>query len=260
MDKAQTEGIRIPYGADSSQFGDLFLPSARTRPAVVVILHGGFWRAAYGADLGVPLARDLTARGWACWNLEYRRVGNGGGWPQTFHDVADGIDKLADLAGDHQLSLENVIVLGHSAGGQLAAWAGGRGQLPENEPGADPLVPVTAVLSQSGVLDLSGAARSKLGNDAVGDFLGGSPQQHPRRYRLADPLQQIPLTVPVYAVHATGDSTVPIEQSETYVRAATAAGATAELIRVPGNHFSLIDPDSEAFNRCREVLDRLWRR
>ena len=107
----------------------------------MIVIHGGFWKARYGADLGAPLAADLAARGWAAWNLEYRRVGNGGGWPATLTDVATGIDLLADLAalpGLGALDLARVVAIGHSAGGQLATWAAGRPGLPDGAPGATP--------------------------------------------------------------------------------------------------------------------------
>ena len=98
---------------------------------MVVVIHGGYWRSQYGAELGEPLARDLAAHGMAAWNLEYRRAGNGGGWPHTFEDILAGIDQLADLAGTHALDLGRVVALGHSAGGHLAVWAAGRQQAPE---------------------------------------------------------------------------------------------------------------------------------
>ena len=90
---------RIGYGEDPSQFGELTLPAGRPR-GVVVVLHGGFWKAEYDLDLGRPLAAALAAAGWAAWNLEYRRVGGGGGAPATFDDVAAGIDRLASLDAD----------------------------------------------------------------------------------------------------------------------------------------------------------------
>ena len=89
-------GWQHSYGDDPSQYGELSLPDGTPR-GVVVVIHGGFWKAAYGVELGRPLAADLVERGWAAWNLEYRRVGNGGGTPETFDDVAAGIDLLAEL-------------------------------------------------------------------------------------------------------------------------------------------------------------------
>lgn len=245
------------YGSDPSQYAEMFLPDQQTQVGVVVIIHGGFWRAAFGAELGVPLAWNLAEHGWTCWNLEYRRNGNGGGWPGTFNDVSAGIDKLAEVAADHGLDLSRVVALGHSAGGHLAAWAAGRGDLPEDAPGARPKVALTGVVSQSGLLDLGATYDQWLSDGAVEEFLGGTPEEVPRRYQLTDPIQRVPLPVPVYAVHAAHDTTVPIGQSESYVEAAQQAGGTAELIRVPGDHMDLINPESAAFAECRRQLRRV---
>src|SRR5579859_5548688 len=140
------------YGAHPAQFGELWLPGGPPLGAVVII-HGGFWRARYDLSLGRPLAADLTARGYATWNLEYRRVAAGGGWPATFGDVAAGIDLLATLPVD----TSRVVAVGHSAGGHLATWAAGRAKLPPGMPGAPgtagrAFVAVTGVVSQAGVL------------------------------------------------------------------------------------------------------------
>lgn len=231
---------RIPYGDDPSQFGELSLPEGTPR-GVVVVIHGGFWKAAYDLSLGRPLAAALVAEGWAAWNLEYRRVGNGGGAPETFDDVAAGIDRLADL----DLALDTVVTLGHSAGGHLAVWAAGRTQ---------PVVPVTAAISQAGVLDLVGASELRLGDGAVEALLG-----HPATTadRAHDPLQQVPLGVPVLCVHGRDDDIVPLVQSETYVVAAVGAGAEAELHEVEGDHFVVIDVRSQAWRTQLEMLDRL---
>ncbi|MGH3346344.1 MAG: alpha/beta hydrolase family protein [Nocardioides sp.] len=231
----------IAYGDDASQFGELNLPDDAPR-GVVVVIHGGFWKAAYDLSLGRPLAQSLVAEGWAAWNLEYRRVGNGGGTPQTFGDVAAGIDRLASLEG---LDLATVVTLGHSAGGHLAAWAAGR---------TDPVVPVTGVVSQAGVIDLVRAHELGLGGGAVEALLGHPPGMTDAPY---DPYQQLPLHVPVRCVHGAGDVIVPIEISERYVAAASDAGGDATLTAVEGDHFVVIDAGSDAWERTLRLLDEL---
>ena len=239
---ASTSGPRtIAYGDDPSQFGELYAPEGESR-GVVVVIHGGFWRAAYDRTLGQPLASSLAAVGWTAWNIEYRRVGNGGGTPETFDDVAAAIDALADVEG---LDLSTVVTLGHSAGGHLAAWAAGR-------PSAS--VPVTHVISQAGVLDLVSAHDAGLGGGAVEALLSHAPGPADAG---ADPQQQLPLDVPLWCIHGEDDVIVPISQSEQYVAAATAAGARAELVRIEGDHFTVIDPASEAWTQTLAILDRL---
>jgi acetyl esterase/lipase len=248
---------RYRYGEDPSQFADLYLPSGARKPGVVVIIHGGYWRSAYGADLGEPLARDLAGRGYPCWNLEYRRVGNGGGWPGTFEDIGAGIDLLAEAAAGHGLDLTTVTALGHSAGGHLAVWAAGRDGLPAGSPVGGPArVPLTAVVSQSGVLNLAQAHDLNLSNGAVEDLLGASPAAEPERYRWADPMSAVPLPVPVYALHGEEDTTVPLSQSESYVAAAAQAGAATELLLIPGDHFAMITPGTEAWERVVAAVDQ----
>lgn len=234
---------RTAYGTDPSQYGELYLPDGTPR-GVVVVIHGGFWKAEYDLSLGRPLATALAAQGWAAWNIEYRRVGNGGGTPETFDDVSAAIDALAGL----DLDTSTVVTLGHSAGGHLAAWAASRGR-----DGAWPdLVPVTHVISQAGVLDLVASERDGLGGGAAAALLGHAPGPEDAAY---DPMQQVPLDQPVWCVHGKADTIVPIGQSGTYVSAATAAGAQAELVAVDGDHFVVIDPLSQAWTETLAILD-----
>ena len=241
-ERGRTRTLR--YGDDPSQFAELTLPAGEPR-GVVVLIHGGFWKAQYDIDYARPLVPSVVDHGWAALAIEYRRVGtgpgSGGGTPATFDDVSAAIDLLAE----QDLDLSTVIAVGHSAGGHLAAWAAGR---------EDPAVPVTAVVSQAGVLDLVRAAHQHLGDDAVIGLLGHEPGPDDARW---DPFQQIPLGVPVHCVHGTGDDIVPIEQSRRYVAAATDAGAVAALTEVDGDHFVVIDPASDAWHPTLGILDRL---
>jgi acetyl esterase/lipase len=232
---------RVAYGADPSQFGELSLPAGEPR-GVVVVIHGGFWKARYDLSLGRPLAESLVAEGWAAWNLEYRRVGIGGGAPQTLDDVAAGIERLQSVDG---LDLRAVITLGHSAGGHLATWAAAR---------ADARVRVTGVVSQAGVLDLVRAHELGLGSGAVEGLLGHPPGPADATY---DPIQQVPLDVPVRCIHGHADDVVPIEISERYVAAASEAGGDAALTAIEGDHFVVVDPRSESWQLTLGLLDEL---
>lgn len=250
---APSAPLRSPYGTDASQFGELYRPSGTSRPGVVVVLHGGFWRAQYDLSLGRPLAADLARRGYTAWNLEYRRVGIGGGWTGTFDDVAAGIDHLATL----DVDTSRVVTVGHSAGGHLAVWSAGRGGLPAGAPGSSPRVPVTAAVSQAGVLALAVAAREAVGGSAVPDLMGGLPDRVPDRYAVGDPVGQVPLSTPVLCVHSHADEIVPFDQSERYVAAATGAGARARLVETQGDHFTLIDPASPDWAAVVDALPDL---
>ena len=247
-----SRATRHAYGTDPSQFGELYRPVGAAHAGTVVVIHGGFWRSVYDLSLGGPLAADLARRGYTAWNLEYRRVGNGGGWPHTAADVAAGIDLLATL----DVDTAHVVAIGHSAGGHLATWAAGRSKLPAGAPGAASRVPVTGVVAQAGVLDLATAAGTGVGATAVPDFLGGAPT--PQRYAVADPIQQVPLAAPVLCVHSPADEIVPIAQSTAYVAAATRAGGQATLHETTGDHFTLIDPGSPDWRLVVAALPGLF--
>lgn len=232
------DSTKLAYGEHPDQFGELSRPTVAPRRGTVVVIHGGFWRAAYDCSLGRPLAADLATRGWTVWNLEYRRVGAGGGWPTTLADVAAGIDHLVTL----DVDTSAVVTVGHSAGGHLAAWAAARPLLPPEAPGALPRVAVTGVVSQAGVLCVRDAALESVGERAAPDLLGGTPDEVPERYQVADPSTLLPLGVPVRCVHGRRDAHVPFWQSTRYVEQAVAAGDDARLVEVGGDHFTLINP------------------
>jgi acetyl esterase/lipase len=241
----------IRYGSSGDQEADLYLPSA-SRPAVVCLLHGGFWRMPYGRDQMAAIADDLASRGLAVWNLEYRRLGTAGaGWPATMDDVAAGIDHLAELSlGGVDLDLDRVIVVGHSAGGHLALWVAGRNR---SESAQSPRVRVQAAVGLAPVADLARAYDLKVGGEVVSELLGGTPSQCPKRYQAASPIEMLPLRVRQLVLHGTADDAVPIDLSRRYARAAHAAGDTVELIELSGTgHMEYLDPNSEAYaTLCR---------
>src|SRR5918997_6289452 len=221
--------IRTAYGPPPDQFVELTLPTGVDPAPVVVVLHGGFWGAAYGVEPARPLAADLAAAGLAAVAVEYRRVGGGGGWPVTLADVAAALDALPELAAADRLDLSGIAVVGHSAGGHLAAWAAGRPRLPEGAPGARPRVRVTAAVLQAGVLDLERAAAQRLGGGAVQDLLDAEPADAPERYAAADPVRPGPTGGQLLCVHGTGDDVVPPEQSSRYAQAAAAQGVPVDV-------------------------------
>lgn len=242
------------YGPHPDQFVELTLPARAVPAPVVVVLHGGFWRAAHGVELARPLAADLAAAGFAAVAVEYRRVGSGGGWPATLADVAAALDVLPDLADARRLDLSDVVVVGHSAGGHLAAWAAGRSRLPGGVPGAGPRVAVTAAVLQAGVLDLERAAAQRLGGGAVQDLIGAEPAEAPERYAVADPVRLVPEGVDLLCVHGTEDDVVPPEQSGRYAEAAAVRGVPVDVRPVPGDHMVLIDPAGEPWTLVRDWL------
>lgn len=243
------------YGRERAQVAELSLPEGPGPHPVVVLVHGGFWRSAYDLSLMRPLAADLVDHGYGAWNIEYRRVGDrGGGWPGTFEDVAAAVDALATVPHD-VVDLDRVTSVGHSAGGHLSLWVGGRPGLPDGAPGAGPRVLVAKAVSQAGVADLRAGVADGVGGKAIVDLMGARPEDAGERYELASPAQRLPLGVPQLLVHGDDDALVPVEQSVRYARAATAVGDAVELVTFPGaDHFDVIDPRHAAW---RAVVERL---
>jgi acetyl esterase/lipase len=240
--------MRHRYGSHFHQFADLLHPSEGGPFPVAVVLHGGFWRERHTLDLTDDLARDLSRRGWAAWNVEFRRTGevSGGGYPATLQDVAAAIDALVGL--DAPLDLGRVVAIGHSAGGQLALWAAAR---------PDAGVGLVGVVSQAGVHDLREADRLGLGEGATVEFMGGHADEFPDRYADASPIERVPLGVPALLVHGEADERVPAAMSSAYADAARAAGDEVELLLRPGeDHFVHLDVSGGAWGDVVRWLGR----
>lgn len=253
----ETADSRLAYGSDPLQFGELWLPRGTGPHPVVVLIHGGCWRADLpGTELMDLMAADLRTRGYAVWNLEYRRVGHsGGGYPGTFNDVAAGMDHLRDLASRYPLDLRRVAVSGHSAGGHLALWTAARDRLPGSSPlhTSDPL-PVRGVVSLAGIADLR-AYRAN-GPDACGgpstiDGLIGAQGPGGRDVFVdTSPPALLPLGDRQIVISGALDHIVPARIGEDYAVAGLAAGDPVTSVVLQGaGHFELIDPTSIVWPR-----------
>jgi acetyl esterase/lipase len=253
--------LQYRYGHHPSQFARLYLPEGNWL-AVAVVIHGGFWRDQRGIEAADPLAEDLTAYGVAALTVEYRRVGNGGGWPTTMADVARATDELAysgQVLAQGRLRLDRVSAIGHSAGGQLAAWLAHRESLRHGTAGSlsavDPGIRLHAAVSQAGVLDLVAGSAERLGNGAVDVLMDGSPGSVPQRYHHSNPMAHIGDGARVVCVHGDRDTVVPIGHSERYVAAARAAGDPARMVWLPGiGHDELVEPGHVGWQISRDAL------
>ncbi|HZQ77350.1 MAG TPA: alpha/beta hydrolase [Acidimicrobiia bacterium] len=240
----------LAYGPDPSQVGDLWVPA---RPAgatallpVVVLFHGGFWYHAWERDLMDGLAADLAARGLAAWNVEYRRVGAGGGWPATGEDAARATDHLTALAPVYGLDPGRVAVLGHSAGAQLALWVAARGRRGSVHP--------RLAVGLATIGDLEAALAEGVGGRSVARLLDGAGDPE---IALCDasPLARLPIGVPQLLVHAADDAVVPPSQTTRYADAAVAAGDDVTVVELAtGGHFDLIDPRTPAWTVVAPVV------
>jgi acetyl esterase/lipase len=258
---------RIAYGTGALQFGELRVPAGRGTHPVVIIVHGGCWVAKLGKlddravalDLVRPIAADLTAHGFATWNLEYRRLGNdGGGWPGTFQDIAAGADHLRQMAAKNQLDLTRVVAIGHSAGGHFALWLAARPKLPKSSE-----LYVKDPLRLKGVVDLDGPGDLKAtlplqqpvcGAPVITQLMGGSPEERAQRYREGSPVEMLPLGVPqeIFAGRMFA------AQTPVYVEAAKRAGDTINAAVAPqSGHFVFIDPGSSTWPQVVKAIRAL---
>jgi acetyl esterase/lipase len=222
---------RLAYGPEPLQFGDLRLPRAERAPLAVVI-HGGYWKATYNLIHTGHMCRALTEAGIATWNVEYRSVGvPEGAWPVAGEDVALAVEFVRELPVDQA----RVVLVGHSAGGQLALWAGKRTQLP-----VVALAPVSDVRESAARNGPDGAAAQFMTSE---QFADGSP------------LELLPLGVPQIVIHGTADDGVPYAMSERYVEA---AAGEAQLVTLEGSgHFELIDPLASPWSQVSAAIESL---
>jgi acetyl esterase/lipase len=258
---------RIAYGADPNQFGELWMPARPRRARVVVVIHGGCWQAALpGLELMNGVAADLRRRGYAVWNIEYRRLGSpGGGYPGTFDDVGRAIDFLRVISRTDHLDLGHVVVLGHSAGGHLALWAAGRPRLPVSSPLRSPHpLRIGGVVTLAGINNLE--AYRATGPDACGgpttidELVGADRRPAEGLYADTSPIELLPLGARQTIVSGELDPIVPRRFGDAYVEAARLSGDDVEdLTLVRAGHFELIDPAGPDWKTIARAVRRLAR-
>jgi acetyl esterase/lipase len=234
---------RLAYGSDGNQFIDLRLPKAKGPHPLAISVHGGYWRAKYDLRYMGHLCAALAAKGIATANLEYRRVGNpGGGWPGTFADLRSAYQFLLQNARQYEFDVRRVMLIGHSAGGQLGLC------LAAHEKGAK------AVVSLAGVVDLQQAYTLHLSDDAVVEFLGGTPAEVGDHYREADPMK-LAIGARQWLVHGAADDIVPPKFSRDYVSAKRKLKEDARSVEIAeAGHFEVVDPRSKAWKEVERVV------
>jgi acetyl esterase/lipase len=246
---------RIAYGAAASQVVELFLPKGRGPHPVVVLLHGGCYLQRFeGLPQTSGVAADLARRGFAVWNVEYRRLGEpGAGYPGTFEDVATAVDRIRAEAAKYRLDTSRVVALGHSAGGHLGLWAASRGRIARDSPlwRPDPL-PIRAVISLGGIGDLQGQGDVFAG--ACGDAI---PRLVGERFADTSPAELLPGAPRVVMIHGVFDHVMPPDTGRAYAERVRGAGGSAEAIAIPGaGHFDVVMPATPAWKLVAATVAR----
>lgn len=233
------------YGNDKYQEGDLYIP-AKKPIALICFFHGGFWQMPYDREQLTPISVHFVKKGFAVWNIEYRRIGaSGGGWRGTFDDANASINHLARLKEKYDLLDESkTVIMGHSAGGHLAIWYA---KQVETKP--------YAVVGLAPITDLEKVFGTQEGNKAISALLNGPPDEHPERYAQHSPMRMLPIGVRQLIIHGDRDEYLPVEWTRSYVTYARGAGDAIDYIEVSnGGHMDYLDPNSEAVSRLRDWL------
>ncbi|MEU3253278.1 alpha/beta hydrolase [Streptomyces sp. NPDC006997] len=255
------------YGDHPDQVIDFYLPRGGDQLAadapvpLVVVLHGGAWRAAYDRRHVTPFADFLARRGFAVANVEYRRGGTGSGaagrWPETFDDVAAAVDALPALAREAvpRADPRRTVLTGHSAGGHLALWAAARHLLPADSAWrTDRPAPLRGVVALAPIADLGVAEKLAVCGGAAGQLLG-TEQDFEARRPYADPALLLPTGIATTLVQGRTDVVVPCAVAEAYADAAAKAGEVVGLTLLEDvGHFPLIDPAADA---CAVVAEEI---
>jgi acetyl esterase/lipase len=256
---ASPPDLTVRYGPEADHVADVRLPGTVAPRPLVVVIHGGFWAAEFDRTHAGPQSAALAGAGYVVATAEYRRIGQGGGgWPGTFDDVAALTDTLPALVADavgSRVDTARTVLVGHSAGGHLAAWAAARHRLPAGSRWHRDTPLGAGVVSLAGVLDLATAETLGLGEQAVTRLLGGTAVQQPERYAVASPAALLPSGARQVLVHGNLDPQVPVDMSRQYADRGRALGDAIDLRELAGTgHFELIDPRSAAWPTALESI------
>jgi len=252
---------RIQAGPDSLQFADLWLPDGEGPHPTVILIHGGCWLSTYpGVKLTNPIADALSNNGFAVWNIEYRRVGhNGGGYPGTFLDVAGAADHLREISGDFDLDLENLIAVGHSAGGHLATWLAARRNIPTDSElyRSDP-IQITRVISLAGINDLEYYAwygSAPCGEQTVEKLVSLEERGEDVAYTDTSPAQLLPLQAEHVEVAGSFDRPVPPFFGREFSLKAAESGGTSRFILQPNaGHYEMTAPWTDEWKQVMDII------
>lgn len=256
--QAAVDKIKIEYGKDPNQYGELYLPKEEAK-GVVVMIHGGYYQPQFSLGYLEPADLDLVAHGYAVWSIEYRRMTQGGGWKTTLEDVLSGVNHLDAISAQYHLP-KNIVLVGHSVGGQFALWVASRTKQPSDTFGM--LKPkIAGVVSLAGVSDLlllDKGHRSAHRERPITQFIGADPATSPEILKKISPIELIPLGVKQILLHGNMDINVPVGVSYLYRDKALAAGDDVQLEVVPlADHFTLLNPAQPFWSEVVTAIDTL---
>jgi len=262
-----TPTIRLFYSdsqdVEDQQFGDLYIPKGKDGPfPVVILIHGGCYTTEFGLERLGLLCEDLQSQGYAVWNLEYRRVGNGGGFPQTFMDIAKGSDFLRTIHRTYNLDISQVVAVGHSAGGHFALWLAARTNLDSSSIlYSDNPLSLVGVVNLAGIPDLENTYNYPICGDGalITQLMGGTPQQVPEAFAQGSLKELVPVG-PQIVVQGLQDDLVPFDYEKEYVEFERNRGG--EIIYFNAfdysSHFEVILPSVPVGNFVKAAVAHMF--
>jgi acetyl esterase/lipase len=236
----------LRYADHARGFAELRLPQGKGPFPLAVIYHGGCWKTGIASQAYMaPLATRWQQLGIATLNVDYREVGDGGGWPGSFADWAGSTKLIEEVAARYPIDRARVTLVGHSAGALPAQWLASD-QAADGPLGTRAATEVRAAIVLDGPGDV-GAERAAFHAlcqfAAVDPFMGGAPDAAPERYAALSPAAAAPQLAELLFVQAR----LPAPSAAT--QAALAAGAARVAVREnPGaSHFAIITPGNPAY-------------
>lgn len=244
----------LRYGKDALQLVDVWVPRGNGPHPAVIMIHGGCWQTAIAErDIMNWIADDLRSHGVGVWNIEYRGVDRGGGYPRTYDDVGAAADLFVAEGAKHGFALDTPrIAIGHSAGGHLALWLARRPGLAKDDAlrGADP-IRIDLAISQGGLPDLRAGAASvghACGAEAPAAMAG-------RAFARTSPPEMPPGSARELQFHNDRDRIAPPDYARAYADAMAKRGRVAELVTTGDEgHVELIAPDSVSWGKQRAAI------
>ncbi|MBP1314369.1 alpha/beta hydrolase [Herbaspirillum sp. 1130] len=251
---------RIYYGKKLDQYGDLRLPPGQGPFPVAIVVHGGNWLAVVNSDYMAPVAEILTNSGFATWNIEYSRIGSGGGWPGSFQSIAAATDFVRDLAKIYPLDLNRVMSIGHSSGGHYALWMASRKNIRElSEVFVPNPLQLKGAIALDGSPDIDAFGKLPRGKVIIPQLIGSTePAVISERMRDISPTLLLPTGGKIFIISQDSDR-APMQRE--YVRNANAKGDRAAYdIICPANHFTTADTENPVVREkiirySHEVID-----
>lgn len=238
------DATRIQYGKKLDQYGDLRLPPGPGPFPVAIVVHGGNWSSVVNSDYMAPVAELLTQAGFATWNIEYSRIGSGGGWPGSFQSIAAGTDFLRELAKTYPLDLDRVMAVGHSSGGHFVLWMLSRQNIKlSSEIYAANPVRLKGALSLDGSPDIEGFGNLPRGKAIIPQLIGSTdPAVVSERLKDISPVNLLPTRGKIVILSQDSDR-APLQKD--YLQRAKALGDTTVYdIICPANHFTTTDTEN----------------